>query len=68
MKKDYQTTINVMESCFSTMTEGQLKEQWLRIYPGGSGPLTAMATIAALIQLVAKLRGFDTGTWRKGNA
>lgn len=49
---------------FVDMTEEELKDQWKSWYPGGSGPLSAMRVICALIEAVAHLRGFDITKWK----
>ena len=45
------------------MSEDQLKSLWKAWYPIGSGPLSAMRSICALIESIAHMRGFDVSKW-----
>lgn len=44
-------------------SEEELLSLWRTWYPGGSGPLSTMRTICALIENIAVLRGFDPSKW-----
>lgn len=57
----------VEERCknFLTMSENDLREFFTLIYPGGSGPLSAMSIAASAILATATLRGFDTTDWHR---
>lgn len=65
MKKNNKITIDQLAIEFSTADENQLKKYWMSYYPSGSGPSGTLTTVAALIQTVANLRGFDTTKWSK---
>lgn len=45
------------------LSEDELKDLWRIWYPGGSGPLSSMRTVCALIESIAHLRGFDVSKW-----
>jgi hypothetical protein len=44
-------------------TEEQLYNLWCAYYPAGSGPLSTMRTVCAMIENLAHLRGFDVSKW-----
>jgi hypothetical protein len=50
---------------FIDMSEEDMHTFWKAWYPGGSGPLSAMRQICALVENVAHLRGFDVTKWRE---
>ena len=63
MKK--QKYVNEIEENYLTMSEEDLKHNWYKMYPGGSGPIGMMYQVAGLIQAIAKLRVIDTSEWKE---
>lgn len=44
-------------------SEEQLYSLWKAYYPMGSGPLSVMKTVCALIESIAHLKGYDISQW-----
>lgn len=65
MSNKYYDRVNERTDSFLKMGEDELREFFVLIYPGGSGPLSAMTIAASAILATAKLRGFDTTDWHK---
>jgi hypothetical protein len=46
--------------------EEQLADLYVKMQPAGSGPLGMMRIMCALIEAIAKERGYDTNSWLRG--
>ena len=54
-----QLWIDKRADSYDNLTEEELNELYLSWFPGGSGPISAMYTVCALLKVVAKHKGLQ---------